>query len=96
MTNEHHTVLYTVITNDLIRRVYEHKNKLCKGFTAKYNIDKLVYFEVSCDSYHAIAREKEIKAGSRRKKEELINRMNPQWRDLSDKFNGMLSKSNNS
>ncbi len=83
LTNEHHTVLYVGVTASLKKRVYEHKEKLYpKSFTAKYNIAKLVYFE----SYHfieeAIAREKQIKAGSRRKKELLIKVKNPAWKDL--------------
>ena len=86
MTNQHHTVLYTGITNDLKRRVYEHKNKIIKGFTYRYNINKLVYYEVSDDSYHAISREKQIKAGSRKKKIQLIESLNPDWIDLYDRI----------
>lgn len=84
MTNKYNKVLYTGVTNDLIRRVYEHKNKLTEGFTKKYNIVKLVYYEIFEDSYNAIVREKQIKAGSRRKKIDLINSMNKEWRDLYD------------
>jgi len=82
MANKHNTVLYAGFTSDLIKRVYEHKHHLVKGFTDRYNIEKLVYFE-PCDSYDgALAREKQIKAGSRQKKEALINKTNPEWRDL--------------
>jgi len=82
MTNKSNTVLYTGITNDLKRRVYEHKNKIVEGFTKRYNIDKLVYYEVFEDSYNAITREKQIKSGSREKKVELINSFNKEWKDL--------------
>jgi putative endonuclease len=82
MTNKNNTVLYTGVTNDLKRRVYEHKAKLIEGFTKKYNVDKLVYYEVFEDSYHAIAREKQIKGGSRQKKINLINSINDTWKDL--------------
>ncbi len=84
MTNQYNTVLYTGVTNDLIRRVHEHKNKIIKGFTAKYNINKLVYFEHFTDSYQAINREKQIKAGSRAKKIALIESVNEKWIDLSE------------
>jgi putative endonuclease len=82
LTNRHHTVLYTGVTNDLRTRVYEHKEKIVKGFTNKYNVDKLVYFEHFTHIDDAIAREKQIKAGSRKKKIELINSLNPEWIDL--------------
>ena len=82
MTNFTNSVLYTGVTNDLVRRVYEHKNKLIKGFTSKYNIIKLVYYEEGEDAYGAISREKQIKAGSRKKKIELVNSINPNWKDL--------------
>ena len=65
MTNKDNSVLYTGVTNDLIRRVYEHKEKLIKGFTKKYNVTKLVYYELFENSYDSITREKQIKAGSR-------------------------------
>ncbi len=67
---------------NLIRRVYEHKEKLIDGFTKKYNCTKLVYYEIFSNPYDAIAREKQIKAGSRKKKIDLINTMNPEWNDL--------------
>ncbi len=86
MTNIGNSVLYTGVTNNLMRRVYEHKNKLVKGFSLKYNLLKLVYFEESSSINSAIFREKQIKAGSRSKKIELIDSMNPQWKDLSDDF----------
>lgn len=77
-------MLYTGVTNDLIRRVYEHKEKLIAGFTKKYNVNKLVYYEIFTDINNAITREKQIKAGSRQKKIDLVNSMNPQWCDLYD------------
>ena len=82
ITNKSRT-LYTGITNNLERRVYEHKNKLIEGFTKKYNITKLVYYEISNDVEAAIAREKQIKGWLRRKKIALIESVNPQWKDLS-------------
>ena len=82
MTNIHNTVLYTGVTNNLERRVYEHKHGLGSSFAHKYNLHKLVYFEVSDNVHFAIEREKQIKGGSRRKKIELINDLNPNWRDL--------------
>ena len=84
MTNKGNTVLYTGVTNDLERGVYQHKNKLIEGFTGKYNITKLVYYEEFDDSYNAISREKQIKAGSRNKKIELIEAVNGEWKDLSE------------
>ncbi len=86
LTNKNNKVLYTGVPNDLKRRVYEHKEKLVEGFTKKYNISKLVYYEAGNDIYGAISREKQIKAGSRRKKIELINSMNEEWRDLYDEI----------
>jgi putative endonuclease len=84
MTNKHNTVLYTGVTNDLKKRVWQHKEKLVEGFTQRYNITKLVYYEVVEDIRAAIAREKQIKGGSRQKKIDLINGMNSNWRDLYD------------
>ena len=75
--------MYVGMTNTLIRRIYEHKNKLVKGFTEKYNVNKLVYFEESQDVIAAIAREKEIKKWRREKKNQLVNRINPTWKELS-------------
>jgi len=82
MTNKNNTVLYTGITNDLKRRAYEHKEKLIEGFTKKYNINKLVYYEIFREVEGAILREKQVKAGSRAKKIELINSINREWNDL--------------
>ncbi len=84
ITNQYNTVLYTGVTNDLIRRIYEYKEKIIAGFTKKYNANKLVYYEIFTDINSAIAREKQIKAGSRQKKIDLVNSMNPQWCDLYD------------
>lgn len=82
MTNKNNTVLYTGITNDLKRRIFEHKEKLVKGFTSRYHITKLVYYEIFRDVENAISREKQIKGGSRAKKIGLVNQMNVEWRDL--------------
>jgi len=84
LTNKYHTVLYTGVTSDLYFRVLEHREKVYPGFTAKYNVHKLVYYEQFGDIYEAIAREKQIKAGSRQKKIDLINSVNPTWEDLWD------------
>ncbi|WP_414755158.1 GIY-YIG nuclease family protein [Anabaena sp. CCY 9910] len=84
MTNQYNTVLYTGMTNNLKKRVYEHKEKLNEGFTKKYNINKLVYYEIFDDAYTAISREKQIKAGSRQKKIDLVNSINEEWKDLYD------------
>jgi len=84
MANKRNTVLYTGVTNDLFRRVYEHKNGLGGGFTSRYRVTKLVYYEERTDIRQAIEREKQIKAGSRQKKLALINAMNPEWQDLAD------------
>ena len=78
--------LYVGITNDLIRRVYEHRNKLVPGFTAKYNVSKLVYFESTDDVTSAIAREKQIKAWRRSKKVTLLEYVNPYWNDLASEW----------
>ena len=86
MTNSGNTVLYVGVTNDLIKRVYEHKVKLADGFTKKYNIVKLVYYEVFEDIENAILREKQMKAGSRQKKIQLIDSTNREWRDLYDEL----------
>lgn len=82
MTNRSGT-LYTGVTSDLRGRVWEHKQKLVKGFTQKYNIKRLVYFETADDAHAAIAREKQIKGWKREKKMALIDAKNPSWRDLS-------------
>ena len=86
MTNKNNRVLYTGVTNDLKRRVYEHKEKFVSGFTGKYNVTKLVYYEILEDPENAILREKQIKAGSRRKKIDLIEGFNKEWNDL---YNGL-------
>ena len=86
MTNKRNTVLYTGVTNNLKKRIYEHKAKLVAGFTKKYNINKLVYYEIFDNMYNALAREKQIKAGSRKKKFNLINSINPRWKDLYDEL----------
>ncbi len=82
MTNKYNNVLYTGVTNDLLRRVAEHRTGATPGFTSKYNVTKLVYFEEHGDISLAIAREKQIKAGSRQKKLDLVNGLNPEWRDI--------------
>ena len=79
-------VLYTGVTNNLPRRVLQHKKKTNKGFTAKYNVKHLVYYENTSDIGAAIAREKQIKDWTRAKKVQLINSVNPEWRDLSKDF----------
>jgi putative endonuclease len=82
LTSSRKIVLYTGVTNDLVRRVWQHRNGWTDGFTARYHCDRLVMYEVFLDSYNAIGREKQIKARSRAHKIELIERMNPEWRDL--------------
>ena len=83
MTNFSNSVIYTGVTNNLTRRVFEHKSGLMKGFAQRYRVTKLVYYESGADIYQAIKREKQIKAGSRQKKILLIESMNPQWTDLA-------------
>jgi putative endonuclease len=78
--------LYTGVTNDLMRRMYEHKNKLVPGFTKKYNIQYLVYYESTSSIYSAIQREKQIKGWLRSKKIALINSINPEWKDLTEEW----------
>jgi|SRR5205807_7253489 len=82
MTNWDNTVLYTGVTNDLRRRGYEHREGIIDGFTKKYRVKKLVFFEEGKDPLSAITREKQIKGGSRQKKIRLIESINPQWNDL--------------
>jgi putative endonuclease len=84
MTNQNHTVFYTGMTSDLQGRVFQHKEKINRGFTSRYNIDKLVYYEELSDALNTIKREKQIKGGSRQKKIDLINISNPGWNDLYD------------
>ncbi len=86
MTNKTHRVLYTGVTNDLIRRTYQHMHELIEGFTKRYKVKKLVYFEAFEDIINAISREKQIKSWSRSKKLELINKTNPEWKDLGEDF----------
>jgi len=86
VTNKRNTVLYTGVTNDLKKRIYEHKEKLVEGFTKEYNVTKIVYYGVFDDIESAILREKQIKGGSRQKKIELINGMNKEWRDLQEEL----------
>lgn len=87
LTNKNHTVLYTGVTNNLEKRLFEHENKVSENsFTAKYNTDILVYYEYTEDIHAALNREKQIKAGSRAKKMSLINQMNPGWKDLSKEW----------
>jgi putative endonuclease len=82
LTNRHNKVLYTGVTGDLKRRVFQHRERLVPGFTCRYHVSKLVFYESTENVHAAIAREKQIKAGSRQKKIDLINDMNPEWRDL--------------
>jgi putative endonuclease len=86
LTNAHHTVLYTGVTGDLLGRVWRHRAGVGGKFTAKYACSKLVFYEIYLDPYNAIAREKQIKAGSRRRKIALIERRNPGWIDLHDEL----------
>ncbi|MGZ0019923.1 GIY-YIG nuclease family protein [Nitrosomonas sp. wSCUT-2] len=83
LTNWNNQVMYVGVTNNLERRIYEHKNKLIDGFTKKHNVEKLVYFETASDVLAAIEREKQIKKWRREKKNQLVVGMNPEWRDLS-------------
>ncbi len=82
LSNQSRTVFYTGVTNDLTKRVYEHRNNLTKGFTSNYNVKDLLYYEIFRDINLAIAREKQIKGGSRKKKLELIESMNKDMKDL--------------
>ncbi|MDP3449538.1 MAG: GIY-YIG nuclease family protein [Anaerolineaceae bacterium] len=92
LTNKYNTVLYTGVTSDIYNRVLEHKDKVHPGFTSKYNVHKLVYYEAFEDVNKAISREKQIKAGSRQKKLDLINSVNPEWADLWEKEFGESHK----
>ena len=83
ITNWNDNVMYVGVTNNLERRIYEHKHKLVEGFSAKYNVNKLVYFEETPDVNTALAREKEIKKWRREKKNALVQNSNPTWQDLS-------------
>jgi len=86
ITNKRNTVLYTGVTNNLIRRMYEHRNELLDGFSKRYHLHKLVYFDTTTDIKEAIAMEKKIKGWVRAKKENLIEDQNPNWEDLSLQF----------
>jgi putative endonuclease len=86
ITNKANTVLYIGVTSDLVGRIYEHKHKFYRGFSATYNCNKLVYFEEYQWIQDAIAREKQLKAGSRQKKIDLIITGNPAWNDLSEEW----------
>ena len=85
MTNSSRT-LYTGVTDDLVRRAYEHRNKLIEGFTQKYSVTRLVYYEITGDVRAAIQREKQIKGWLRKKKIALIEAANPEWKDLSERW----------
>lgn len=87
LTNKYNKVLYVGVTNDLIRRIYEHKNSLADGFTAKYKVHKFVYYECTEEVISAITREKQIKGWTREKKIKLIESMNPDWKDLWSDLN---------
>jgi len=82
LTNNHHTTLYIGVTSNLVKRVYEHKNHFVEGFTKQYNVDKFIYYEIFPDIIGAIQREKQIKKWNRAWKNQLINVLNPTWRDL--------------
>lgn len=86
MTNKYNKVLYAGVTSNLQRRVAEHKDKTVSGFTSQYNVTKLIYYEEYSTMDEAIAREKQIKGGSRQKKIDLIKNINPEWKDLHDEF----------
>ncbi|MGH8727192.1 MAG: GIY-YIG nuclease family protein [Burkholderiales bacterium] len=86
LTNKGNNVLYTGVTSDLKRRVFEHRHDFVKGFTKKYRVHKLVYYEIANDAYNAISREKQIKGGSRADKLKLVNGFNPEWRDLYEQL----------
>ena len=83
LTNWNNKVMYIGVTNDLSRRIYEHRNKLVKSFTSRYNVDKLVYYEYTSDVKAAIEREKQLKGWVRKRKNALVEQMNPKWNDLS-------------
>jgi putative endonuclease len=88
MTNRSRVALYTGVTSKLEGRVWEHKNHVVRGFTSKYKVDRLVYYEQFVDSISAITREKEIKAWRREKKNDLVRKLNPRWEDLSKSLFG--------
>ena len=86
LANKTHSVLYTGVTNNLIARLLQHKEQKTEGFTKRYKVTKLVYYESTTDVSQAITREKQIKGGSRKKKIELVKSLNPEWKDLSNDF----------
>ena len=86
LANRNNKVIYVGVTNDLERRMYEHKSKLCEGFTKRYHVDKLVYFDVAADVKSAIEREKQIKGWIRTRKNKLIETINPNWEDLTEQW----------
>ena len=86
LSNWDDSVIYIGVTGNLPRRLYEHRNGLAEGFTKKYNVHKLVYYENTSDVYIAISREKQLKGWSRKKKNELITKVNPEWKDLSENW----------
>ena len=86
LTNWNNKVMYIGVTNNLARRIYEHKNKLAEGFTKRYNVNKLVYFETTPDVRAAIEREKQLKGWVRKRKDALVESENPEWKDLSDEL----------
>ncbi len=88
LTNKNNSVLYTGVTSNLVKRIWQHKNKVIKGFTYKYNVNKLVFYEVYESISEAISREKQIKAGSRKKKLTLIVKVNPEFKDLYPQITG--------
>ena len=88
LTNQYNTVVYTGVTNNLERRLYEHRNHLVDGFTKRYNLNKLIYFETTSDVRSAIEREKQIKSWNRKRKNQLIEAFNPTWQELYDDFLG--------
>ena len=90
MANDNNRVLYVGVTNNLLRRINEHKSKKVRGFTEKYNVTKLVYFEETPDIRAAISREKQIKKWRREKKNKLVEGMNAEWKDLVERLWGRV------
>jgi len=82
LANKRNNVVYVGVSDDLVKRVWQHKNKVVKGFTQKYNVDRLVYYEIYENPEEAINREKQLKGGSRDDKVALVNKMNSEWKDL--------------
>ncbi len=86
LTNKNNSVLYVGMTNNLQRRLFEHQQELADSFTKRYHVHKLIYFEITTDVKAAIEREKQIKSWSRKRKEQLIATMNPEWKDLTEEW----------